>query len=412
LAKKKTTKKAAKRALGKVVAKVPAKPLPPAKPAKKSKTLLERALFQGKKVKFFPVILAGGSGTRFWPHSRRATPKQVLALDGANTMIQQTVERLVPLAPIDQFWVISNDLVAPIIRKQLPKLNKKQVLAEPAARNTAPAIGLAAFILARKSPDAVIGLFPADHVIKAGDKFREDVARGIELAASGEKIVVMGVLPQRPETGYGYIETGAALLPNLMRVKRFTEKPNADKAREFIAEGNYYWNSGMFLWSARTLVNALNAHLPETAKILEQIAATYGSSKFDATFKKLYPKCQNISIDYAVLEPRSTRGENSGIFCIATDFGWNDLGSWAALYDHRAAQMGMAGNVIEAEGIYTDNAALNFISAPKRFVAAIGVRNLIVVETDDALLITTRQHSQDVGKVPKHLSEKGLKKLV
>jgi mannose-1-phosphate guanylyltransferase len=387
------------------------KPLPVTKTGKRSKTLLESALFRGKKAKFFPVILAGGSGTRFWPHSRRATPKQVLALDGSKTMIQQTVERLAPLAPLDHFWVITNEAVAPIIRKQLPKLKKQQVLAEPAARNTAPAIGLAAFILVRKHPDAVLGLFPADHVIKADEKFREEVRRGIELAATGEKIVVMGVLPQRPETGYGYIEAGAPLVPGLFRVKRFTEKPNADKAREFITEGNYYWNSGMFLWSARTLVNALRAHLPGTAEVLEKIAATYGGPRFAATFKKLYPQCQNISIDYAVLEPRSARGEAaSGIFCIATDFGWNDLGSWAALYDHRA--LGVDANVIEAQGSYVENAALNYISSPKRFVAAIGVRNLVVVETEDALLITTRQHSQDVGKVPKYLSDKGMKKLI
>jgi mannose-1-phosphate guanylyltransferase len=387
------------------------KPVPVAKQGKRSKTLLESALFRGKKAKLFPVILAGGSGTRFWPHSRRATPKQVLALDGSKTMIQQTVERLAALAPPEQFWVITNELVAPVIRKQLPKLKKEQILAEPAARNTAPAIGLAAFILVRKYPDAVLGLFPADHVIKADDKFREDVSKGIELAASGEKIVVMGVLPQRPETGYGYIEAGAPLVAGLFRVKRFTEKPNAEKAREFIAEGNYYWNSGMFLWSARTLVNALHAHLPETAKVLEQIAATHGNAKFATTFKRLYPKCQNISIDYAVLEPRSAYGEvGSGIYCIATDFGWNDLGSWAALYDHRA--LGVDANVIEAQGSYVENAALNYISSPKRFVAAIGVRNLVVVETDDALLITTRQHSQDVGKVPKYLSEKGMKKLI
>jgi mannose-1-phosphate guanylyltransferase len=381
-------------------------------PVKRSKTLLESALFRGKKTKFFPVILAGGSGTRFWPHSRSTTPKQVLALEGSKTMIQQTVERLAPLAPVERFWVITNELVGPVIRKQLPKLKKEQLLAEPAARNTAPAIGLAAFILARKEPDAVLGLFPADHVVKAEDRFREDLSRGIELAASGEKIVVLGVTPQRPETGYGYIEAGAPLVPGLFRVKRFTEKPTADKAREFIAEGNFYWNSGMFLWSARTLVNALRTHLPGTAGLLEQIAATYGSSRFAATFKKLYPKCQNISIDYAVLEPRSARGETGGIFCIATDFGWNDLGSWAALYDHRAPQFGMDANVIDALGAYVDNAAMNLISCPKRFVAAIGVRNLVLVETDDALLITTRQHAQDVGKVVQHLREKKLTKLL
>lgn len=366
-----------------------------------------------RRAEFYPVILAGGAGTRFWPRSRRAEPKQVLPLDGRETMIQQTVKRLAPLAPIDRFWIISNELVAPAIRKQLPKLKKAQVLAEPAARNTAPAIGLAAFILARKKPDAVLGLFPADHVIADEESFREDVARGIEVAASGENIVVMGVRPTRPETGYGYIETGAPLVEKLVRVKRFTEKPTVDKAQMFIREGNYFWNSGMFLWRAGTLANALREHLPETAKTLENIARQFGKGSFAAAFKRSYPKCQNISIDYAVLEPRSAKGEMaSNLFCIPTDFGWNDLGSWAALYEHRAAALGMAANVIESPDAYTDNAGFNYIYAPGKFVAAIGVRNLVVVETDDALLITTRQHSQDVGKVVKHLQEKKRKDLI
>lgn len=366
-----------------------------------------------RKVDFYPVVLAGGSGTRFWPRSRKALPKQVLALDGAETMIQQTVKRLLPLTSADKFWVISNQAVAPVIRKQFPGLKKQQVLAEPAARNTAPAIGLAAFLLAKKNPDVVIGLFPSDHVIGDEKAFRDDVVRGIDVAASGENIVVMGIQPTRPETGYGYIETGGVLVPKLMRVKRFTEKPTLDKAREFVAEGNYYWNSGMFLWSARTLVNALREHLPATAKVLEEIAKAYGTSRFDGTFARLYPKCENISIDFAVLEPQSAKGEMaSRLFCIPTNFGWNDLGSWAALYEHRAAKMGMDANVVESQGLYAENAALNYIYAPKKFVAAIGVRNLVVVETDDALLITTRQHSQDVGKVVKHLQEKGAKSLV
>jgi mannose-1-phosphate guanylyltransferase len=362
---------------------------------------------------FVPVVLAGGSGTRFWPRSRRAHPKQVLALNSAKSMIQETVERLLPLAAPERFWVITNEVAAPVIRKQVPRLKKAQILAEPAARNTAPAIGLAAFLLHRKSPDAVLGLFPSDHVIKDAVRFREDLKRGIEIAASGEKMVVLGVLPTRPETGYGYIECGAPLVPQLFRVKRFTEKPGADQARRFIAEGNYYWNSGMFLWSARTLVRALREHLPQTAEILERIAKDHGSPRFAATFRRLYPKCQNISVDYAVLEPRSAKGEGaSGLFCITTDFGWNDLGSWAALYEHRASDLGVDANVIEAAGAYVEGAALNLISAPERFVAAIGVRNLIVVETKDALLLTTRQHSQEVGNVVRWLKEHGKKELL
>lgn len=424
---KKTTKKArpAKpKKIAKPVARVrAAKFAKPVKLTKAQKKLVALKLKVTKPEKprilpkptamFVPVILAGGSGTRFWPRSRKANPKQVLALNSSKSMIQETVDRLSPLAAHDRFWIITNDVVAPVIRKQLPKLKKAQILAEPAARNTAPAIGLAAFILARKFPDAVLGLFPSDHVIKDAARFREDLKRGIEIAASGEKIVVMGVLPTRPETGYGYIECGAPLVPQLFRVKRFTEKPSADKAREFLAEGNYYWNSGMFLWSAKTLVNALREHLPQTAELLEKIAKDFGTSRFAGTFKRLYPKCQSISVDYAVLERRSAKGEGaSGIFCITTDFGWNDLGSWAALYEHRAAEVGVEANVLEAADSYTENAALNYVFAPKRFVAAIGVRNVVVVETDDALLITTRQHAQDVGKVVRWLQEKGKKDLL
>src|SRR4051812_29425360 len=228
-------------------------------------------------------------------------PKQVLALNGKQSMIQDTVKRLAPLATNDRFWVITNDQQVGVIRKQLPKLKKPQVLAEPAARNTAPAIGLAAFILARKHPNAVLGLFPADHVIANEPAFQEDLRRALEVAATGEYIVVMGVRPNRPETGYGYIETGAALNEKLVRVRRFTEKPDFQRAQEFLRAGNFFWNSGMFLWSARTLVNALREHLPQTAATLETIAKTYRTSKFDSTFKRLYPKCENISIDYAVL---------------------------------------------------------------------------------------------------------------
>jgi mannose-1-phosphate guanylyltransferase len=379
----------------------------------------------GNNKTFYPVILAGGSGTRFWPRSRRNMAKQVLALNGKESMIQQTVSRLEPLAATDHFWVITNENVQQIICKQLRKLKKDQIVAEPASRNTAPAIGLAAFLLHRIEPDAIIGMFPADHVIGDEKRFRSDLERAIQIAAAGENIVVMGVQPTRAETGYGYIETGDQLKPEIMRVRRFTEKPNAEKAEEFVAEGNYFWNSGIFVWSARTLVNAMREHLSESAPYLEAIAAAYGTRKFDETFRKLYPKCENISIDYAVLEPRSAKGEHSSnLYCIRADFGWNDLGSWAALYEHHTAglevQNGIDGvaksdtelNVVESKGSFSLHAEGNYVHAPKKFVATIGVKNIVVVETDDALLITTREHSQDVGKIVKHLQEKKLKKLL
>jgi mannose-1-phosphate guanylyltransferase len=362
---------------------------------------------------FHPVILAGGRGTRFWPRSRKRTAKQVLALEGKRTMIQQTFARLAPLAPMRRFWVITNsDLRGEIVR-QLKRLDPNRIIAEPVARNTAPAIGLAAFILERTDPGAVIGMFPADHVIQDEARFRKAVERAIAIAAAGKNIVVMGIKPTRAETGYGYIEVGADE-DGVFRVRRFTEKPNAQRAEEFVSAGNYYWNSGMFVWSARTLANALREHFPESAPRLEKIAAAYGTRRFATVFAAEYPKTESISIDYAVLEPRSAKGERaSHIYCIPAQFGWNDLGSWAALYEHHALARGQAdGNVIEGAGGYALDAFGNYIYAPRKFVAAVGVNNLVVVVTDDALLVTTREHSQDVGKVVKHLDEKKLTKLL
>ncbi len=367
-----------------------------------------------KNSNFYPVILAGGRGTRFWPLSRKKRAKQLLALDGKQTMIQQTVARLLPLAPAKKFWIVTNEDLRAAITKQLPKLPKAQVLAEPVGRNTAPAIGLAAFLLLRENPEAVLGLFPSDHVIGDEKRYRETLERGIEIAAAGANVVVLGIRPNRAETGYGYIEAGSAFQGEALRVRRFTEKPDAKKAAEFVAAGNYFWNSGMFLWSARTLADALKEHLPKTAPLLEEIAAAFGTRKFAATFRKLYPKCENISVDYAVLEPRSGKGEQAGnIFCLPADFGWNDLGSWTALHEHHTAKSSPPeGNLVAAEGVFLMNARGNYLYAPGKFVAAVGVSDLVVVETPDALLITTRENAQDVGKIVKYLDEKKLHKLV
>jgi mannose-1-phosphate guanylyltransferase len=365
-------------------------------------------------INFYPVILAGGRGTRFWPLSRKRRAKQLLALDGKRTMIQQTMARLLGLASTKRIWVITNDDLRPEIARQLPRMEKQHILAEPVGRNTAPAIGLAAFILERTAPDAVIGLFPSDQVISDIKKYHEVLEKGIGIAAAGENIVVLGIRPTRPETGYGYIQAGSANLNGALEVRRFTEKPDAERAAEFVAEGNYYWNSGMFLWSARTLANALREHLPKTASVLEQIAATFGTTKFSRSFKRLYPRCENISVDYAVLEPRSSRGEGrSNIFCLPADFGWSDLGSWTALHEHSLAKRpAKDNNLISGDGIFTLNAEGNYIHAPGKFVAVVDVSNLVVVETDDALLITTQEHAQDVGKVVKYLDEKKLHRLV
>ena len=367
-----------------------------------------------KNSSFYPVILAGGRGTRFWPLSRKRRAKQLLALDGKQTMIQQTVQRLLPLAAPNHFWIITNEELQAAIARQVPRLPRKQIIAEPVGKNTAPAIGLAAFLLHRLDPRATIGLFPSDHVIGDEKTYRDVIQRGTEIASAGNNIVVLGIRPTRPETGYGYIESGAPLEMEVLRVRRFTEKPDVEHATQFVSAGNYFWNSGMFLWSALTLVNALQEHLPKTAALLEEIASVYGTSKFSSTFRKLYPECENISVDYAVLEPRSAKGEQaSNIYCIPADFGWNDLGSWAALHEHHSLKSKSAdGNLIASDGSYTLNARGNYVHAPGKFVATVGVDNLVVVETEDALLITSRERSQDVGKVVQYLDQRKLSKLV
>jgi mannose-1-phosphate guanylyltransferase len=331
-------------------------------------------------------------------------------------MLQQTVERLRPIAGSSQVWVITNELLAAEIQAQLEGVPRGQIVEEPVARNTAPACGLAAFLVEKTAPDAVIGVFPSDHVIGDEPRFLKVIERGVQLAAAGDNMVVLGIEPTRAETGYGYIETGGDGPLDSLHVRRFTEKPSRNRAEEFIAAGNYYWNSGMFLWSARTLAKAVREHLPETAPLLEEIAAAFGTDRFNATFEELYPQCENISVDYAILEPRSAKGEHSSrLYCLPAEFGWNDLGSWESLYEYQVETRSRGdenGNVAEVSGLQTIDSTDNYIYSPKKFVALVGVQDLVVVETEDALLITHRKHSQDVGKIVKDLAASGRTELI
>jgi len=369
-------------------------------------------------VRFAPVILAGGSGTRFWPRSRRARAKQVLSLEGERTMIQETLARLGSLAAANDVWVITNPWLHDVIVEQLPQIPSEHVLAEPMARNTAPACALAAFLLEREAPETVLGIFPSDHVIQNTKRLDEVLEAGIKLAAAGANIVVFGVKPTRAETGYGYIEQGAGLdgKTNGIRahhVKCFREKPNAETAAQFLAAGNFTWNSGIFLWSAKTLVAAVREHVPEMADPLEKIAAAYGAKNFTEVFAREYPKCENISVDYAILERQSAKGEShSNIYCLPADFGWNDLGSWASLHEHLREVDD--DNVMDGAttGLYAIEASGNYVYAPGKTVALLGVEGLVVVETPDALLITTRERSQDVSKIVKAVHESGREDLI
>jgi mannose-1-phosphate guanylyltransferase len=347
----------------------------------------------------YGLILAGGRGTRFWPRSRKKSAKQVLNVVGDRSLIQATVDRLTPLIAPERLWVLTNDHLRDTIIRQLPEVPRNQILAEPVQRNTAPAIGLAAQILHSLDPDAVMGVFPSDHVIGKIPQYRAVIKAAFKAAAAGH-LVVAGIQPRWAETGYGYIEFprgSAAGSSQALPVRHFHEKPELAKAKRYLKAGNFFWNSGMFFWRADVLLAQLRQHLPHTATVLASLPR-FGSRAFPARLKQAFPLCDNISIDYAVLEKApGVRG------IAAADFGWNDVGSWNAVYDllERDAQ----GNSIALESIALDSHN-NFVDARGKTVALIGVQDLIVVDTPDALLVAHRDRAQQVGDIVKALEQR------
>jgi len=344
------------------------------------------------------LILAGGRGTRFWPRSRRRSAKQVLNVVGSRSLIQNTVARLEPVIPPERIWVLTNNDLRDEIVRQLPSIPARQILAEPAQRNTAPAIGLAAQILQSIDPAAVMGVFPADHIIAREARCRQLVRSAYAAAGRGE-MVVLGILPRWPETGYGYIEFPRGVAPGAktVAIRRFHEKPDARTARRYLAAGRYFWNAGMFFWRTGTLLEAMRRHLPRTASLLAALPA-FPDNKFLPRLSEIFPLCENISIDYAILEkaPGVT-----GIAC--PEIGWNDVGSWNAVYE--LLPRDAAGNVLMQDAVCHASGG-NYVDAGGKMVALVGVSNLIVVDTPDALLIAGRNSAQKVGDVVKILEQR------
>ncbi len=367
-----------------------------------------------KELATHAVILAGGRGTRFWPRSRARTPKQLLNIVGEETMLQQTFARLKPLIPSGRIWTVTNMEQAAAVRKQVPTEARKRVLTEPMGRNTAVAIGLAAIhVRYTARGDALMAVLPADHYIKQPQKFREIARTALDMAREPGRMVVLGIPPTGPETGFGYVERmgdpiTAEGFPGFA-VRRFTEKPDLKLAQEYVASGNYQWNAGIFFWRVSTFLENLKSFLPRTHAALEKLAEFIGTRGYERKLRVIYPKLENISVDYAVLEP-TTRVEGSPrVSVIPAEVGWSDIGSWAAVYQLLAKKSGE--NVVAGQG-HTLDAEGNFLWSPSKFVAAIGVRDLIVVETPDALLICPRDRAQDVGKIVKWLEERHRKDLL
>lgn len=359
-----------------------------------------------KPTGFCALILAGGRGTRFWPKSRRAAAKQILPILGGRTMLERTIDRLQPLlASPEDIWIMTNRELRAAVLRQVPQVPASQVIAEPVGRNTAPAIGLGAELILRARGDVNMGVFPSDAYIANEEKFIALARVAIKEAQRPGKLAVLGIEPTRPETGYGYIEAvhDPRSRAQALRVQRFTEKPSLAQAREFVEAGHYFWNAGLFIWRTSSILEALAEFLPATAEILRRIAEA-PRSKLGAVLERWYLECENISIDYAVME------HSRNIVCIpSANLGWTDLGSWQSLYEQLAPH---GGTVAQAGEVVELDAANNFVNVEGKTVAIVGLNDLVVVETPDALLIVPRSQSQKVGKLVQQLEAEGKSKLL
>jgi mannose-1-phosphate guanylyltransferase len=359
------------------------------------------------------VMLAGGRGTRFWPRSRLRTPKQLLNIVGSRTMVRETLARLSPLFSAKNAWIVTNREQLSPMRREFPEIAPSHILTEPAGVNTAAAIALAAIHLIHEHGDALMAVLPSDAYIADASGYRTLVQATLDLARTPGNLVVIGISPTRPETGYGYIERGAeAAKPRgvaAYAVRRFTEKPALAEAKRYLESGAYLWNAGMFFWRASTFLDHLRRFLPATHGAMSELAKCVGTRRYRSALHRIYPKLQNISVDYAILEPATRDAGGSNVFVIPANVGWSDIGSWAAVYELLAAEPGAS---VSAGASFALDAEGNFLWSPKKFIAAIGVRDLVLVETEDALLLCSRERSQDVGKIVKWLEEQRMDRLV
>lgn len=343
------------------------------------------------------LIMAGGSGTRFWPASRAKAPKQFLQISGSRSMLQLTVDRLSGLISIADVYIVTAASQVPLVREHLPELPPQNIIIEPFGMNTAPCIALSVEYLKQKySPETAMIVLPADHVIRKTEAFISTLKQA-EQAADAAALITFGIVPDYPATGYGYIEGGAKGKGGLTTVSRFKEKPDRETAQSFLEQGNFYWNSGMFCWSIGAIDAAFRAYLPEVSDLCGQIAEVWRDGGISADISPLYRQMPRVPIDIGIMEKAQSR------YVIPVDLGWSDVGSWKALADISPADD--SGNY--AEGAYLSiDARGNFVRS-KKFTALIGVNDLCIIETADAILVCPKERSEEVKKVVEHLQNKG-----
>ncbi len=337
------------------------------------------------------VIMCGGIGSRFWPYSRTDRPKQFIDFFGTGrTLLQMSYDRITSLIPKENIIIVTNDKYSPLVREQLPHLDDRQILCEPARRNTAPCIAWAACHIYALDPQASIIVTPSDHVITRELLFVESIRRGFEFIESHDSLLTLGIKPTRPETGYGYIQIGQPAEEGINKVKTFTEKPDRELAKVFVESGEFFWNSGIFLWSAKSILKALREYAPDLMTVFDRGIGCFGDAEKETEFiDREFPGCVNISIDYAVME----RADNVYVECV--DFGWNDLGTWSALYD--MSPKNATKNVTQNCRVLSYNSAGNIFAVnPDKLVVVSGLEGFVIADSDDVLLICPKAEEQSI----------------
>lgn len=338
--------------------------------------------------------MAGGIGSRFWPLSRKDMPKQFLDILGTGrTLLQQAFDRFSKVIPVENFFVVTSVDYVGLVREQLPELTKFQILGEPLRRNTAPCIAYAANKIKKINPNANMVVAPSDHLILKEEEFFRQITNGLDFVASNKALLTLGIYPSRPETGYGYIQTGEKLpykdFSNLHQVKTFTEKPNLEMAEIFVESGEFFWNSGIFLWSLSSILRALDAHLNEVSVLFSQGEHLYNTPDEKAFINKIYSECMGISIDYGIME------KSDNVYVLTADFGWSDLGTWGSLYENK--EKDEEGNVITGKNVLSYGSKNCIVNMPDEKIAVLqGLDGYIVVESNHTLLVCRREDEQQI----------------
>lgn len=351
----------------------------------------------------FVVIMAGGVGSRFWPRSRKTSPKQLLNIFGENSMIQDTVYRLHGFIKPENIIIITNKVQKALIEEQLPELLPDNIIAEPVGRNTAPCVGLSSLIVGEKCSDAVIITLPADHLISDEKSFLNSLEVAAQYAYSNKVLVTFGIQPTRPDTGYGYINIGKNIEKSVYKVNRFVEKPDLPTAIKYLDSGDYLWNSGMFIWRADTIFEEIKQHLPNLHDGLNKLLPGIGKPEFDSVLKANFPNFESISVDYGIME------KSDKVFTVKGDFGWNDVGSWESVYE--LTKKDSDNNAVVGD-VFLSESSSNYVYSPAKFTAVIGIENAVVINTPDSLLVCSRDKVQDVRTVVDFLNNQNRDELV